>query len=112
MLAMSQRDLADALDIAQQQLQKYETGQNRISASRLYEAARILKAPVAWFYEGLDDPEAEEGLQIVLGMADGETLLRLSQGEIESLLRAYANDPDRRQRLLQILNMLVVPPRP
>ena len=108
---MSQRELAVALDVAQQQLQKYETGQNRISASRLYEAARILKAPVAWFYEGLDDPVAEEGLQIVLAMADGETARGLAQAEIEGLLRAYANGPEARQRLLQILRMLVSSPR-
>ena len=75
MLDMSQQELADALDIAQQQLQKYETGQNRISASRLYEAAKLLKAPIAWFYEGLDDPADEESLQMVLGLDDGETRL-------------------------------------
>ena len=72
MLGMRQQELADALN-TQQQLQKYETGQNRISASRLYEAAKLLKAPIAWFYEGLDDPAAEESLQMVLGLADGET---------------------------------------
>jgi transcriptional regulator with XRE-family HTH domain len=109
---MKQQELADALNITQQQLQKYETGQNRISASRLYEAAKLLKAPIAWFYEGLDDPAAEESLQMVLGLADGETPQGPSQGEIEGLLRAYANNPDGRQRLLQILRMLVSSPRP
>jgi|RhiMetdeSRZDD1v2_1073273.scaffolds.fasta_scaffold79231_3 transcriptional regulator with XRE-family HTH domain len=107
MLDMSQQELADALDIAQQQLQKYETGQNRISASRLYEAARILNAPVAWFYEGLADPIAEEGLQAVVGIDDSEASARLSQAEIEGLLRAYANAPDGRQRLLHLLKTLV-----
>ena len=34
---------------------------------------KLLKAPIAWFYEGLDDPAAEENLQMVLGSADGET---------------------------------------
>jgi len=66
MLGMSQQQLAGALNIAQQQLHKYETGQNRISAARLYDAARILNAPVAWFYERLDDPEAERNLRDVL----------------------------------------------
>jgi transcriptional regulator with XRE-family HTH domain len=107
MLDMSQQELAGALHIAQQQLQKYETGQNRISASRLYEAARILNAPVAWFYEGLADPIAEESLQALVGMDDREASARITQGEIEGLLRAYASGPDKRKRLLQLLKMLV-----
>lgn len=105
-LDMSQKQLADALNIAQQQLQKYETGQNRISASRLYEAARILNAPVAWFYEGLTDPVAEENLQALVGMGDSEGSAPITQGEIEGLLRVYASGPDKRKRLLQLLKML------
>jgi transcriptional regulator with XRE-family HTH domain len=107
MLDMSQQELADALHIAQQQLQKYETGQNRISASRLYEAARILNAPVAWFYEGLADPVAEESLQALVGMDDSEASAQITQGEIEGLLRAYASGPDKGKRLLQLLKLLV-----
>ena len=94
--------------VAQQQLQKYETGQNRISASRLYEAAKLLKAPIAWFYEGLDDPAAEAFRWcLARRRRDTMTLKR----EIEGLLRAYANGPEGRQRLLQILKVLVSSPR-
>jgi transcriptional regulator with XRE-family HTH domain len=108
-LEMTQGELADALNIAQQQLQKYETGQNRISAARLYEAARILNAPVAWFYEGLDDPRAEGNLRVMLGLAEGENPSALSETEIESLLKAYASRPDGRQKLLQIMKTLIDP---
>ena len=38
-----------------QQVQKYERGTNRISASRLYELGRILDVPVSYFYEGMTD---------------------------------------------------------
>jgi transcriptional regulator with XRE-family HTH domain len=107
MLDMSKQELADALHIAQQELQRFETGQTRISASLLYEAARILNAPVAWFYEGLADPVVEESLQALVGMEDSEASARMTQGEIEGLLRAYASGPDKRKRLLQLLKVLV-----
>ncbi|WP_343685582.1 helix-turn-helix transcriptional regulator [Asticcacaulis sp.] len=58
---LSQIDLASAQAIAFQQVQKYENGHNRISASRLHVAAYFLKVPVADFFERLDD-SAPEGL--------------------------------------------------
>jgi transcriptional regulator with XRE-family HTH domain len=51
MLNMSQVELADGLGITFQQVQKYENGSNRITASRLQEAARILQVPVPFFFE-------------------------------------------------------------
>ena len=54
-LGLSQTQLAEALGITFQQVQKYERGANRISASKLYEAARLLQSPVAYFFEGLDE---------------------------------------------------------
>lgn len=53
-LGVSQEQLADALNISFQQVQKYERGANRISASRLFEIARFLSAPVSHFFDGLD----------------------------------------------------------
>jgi Helix-turn-helix len=46
LLGMSQTKLADALGLSFQQIQKYETGTNRISASRLLQSAHILQVPV------------------------------------------------------------------
>ena len=54
-LGLSQTQLAEALGITFQQVQKYERGANRISASKLYEAARLLQSPVSYFFEGLDE---------------------------------------------------------
>ena len=51
-LGMSQSVLAERLGVPFQQLQKYEKGANRISASRLQQAARFLGVPVAYFFEG------------------------------------------------------------
>ena len=52
MLGMSQEKLADALGLTFQQVQKYEKGTNRISASRLQAISQILDAPVHFFFEG------------------------------------------------------------
>ena len=56
MMGLSQTQVADALGITFQQIQKYERGANRISASKLHAAAMFLKTPVAFFFEGLEDP--------------------------------------------------------
>jgi len=60
MVGLSQERLADALQLTFQQIQKYERGANRISASKLYEIARTLQVPVSYFFDGLADPVTEE----------------------------------------------------
>ena len=50
-----------ALGITFQQVQKYERGANRVSASKLWEIAGALKTPVAYFYDGLGDQDALAG---------------------------------------------------
>jgi transcriptional regulator with XRE-family HTH domain len=52
MLGMSQEKLGDALGITFQQVQKYEKGTNRISASRLQSISEILQVPIDFFFEG------------------------------------------------------------
>ena len=60
MQGVSQEKLADALGLTFQQVQKYERGANRVSASKLYEIAAALRAPVAYFFDGLADPTGDE----------------------------------------------------
>jgi len=57
---MSQANLGEKLDLTFQQVQKYEKGANRVSASRLYQIGEILKVPVAFFFDGLPDPSASD----------------------------------------------------
>jgi transcriptional regulator with XRE-family HTH domain len=52
MLDMSQTDLANGLGVTFQQVQKYENGKNRVSASRLQQISQILQVPVPFFFEG------------------------------------------------------------
>ena len=52
-MGLSQTQLADSVGITFQQLQKYERGTNRVSASKLYGMAVTLQTSVAWFFEGM-----------------------------------------------------------
>ena len=56
LLGVSQEQLADSLGLTFQQVQKYERGANRVSASKLYEIAKTLQVPVSFFFDGLADP--------------------------------------------------------
>lgn len=62
-LKMSQERLGDALGVTFQQVQKYEKGTNRISASRLWKMSEVMDVPVSFFYDGLTDeiPATEFG---------------------------------------------------
>lgn len=55
LVGMTQQQLAESVGIKFQQIQKYETGMNRVSASRLWDIASSLSVPVSFFFEGLDE---------------------------------------------------------
>jgi transcriptional regulator with XRE-family HTH domain len=63
MLGMSHMNVADALGVTFQQLQKYEKGTNRISVSRLQHIAQILQVPVIFFFEGAPHVPGEDRAQ-------------------------------------------------
>lgn len=63
-LGYNQSDLGRALGLTFQQIQKYEKGANRISASKLWDIARFFKVDIGYFFEGLTTPQP--------GMAEGE----------------------------------------
>ncbi|WP_369058515.1 helix-turn-helix domain-containing protein [Caulobacter sp. 73W] len=58
-LGISQTQLAEGLGLTFQQVQKYERGVNRVSASKLYDMARTMGVPISYFFDGLPDPTAE-----------------------------------------------------
>jgi transcriptional regulator with XRE-family HTH domain len=90
MQGVSQEKLAEALGLTFQQVQKYERGANRVSASKLYEIAAALRAPVSYFFDGLADPASETGdrqfpsneqtVHTFLMTAEGLELARLFPG--------------------------------
>jgi transcriptional regulator with XRE-family HTH domain len=62
MLGMSQTNLGDGLGLTFQQVQKYEKGTNRISASRLHQISDILQVEIPFFFEGLPDVSGNSGI--------------------------------------------------
>ena len=54
LLGMTQQQLAEKVGIKFQQIQKYETGANRISSSRLWDISEVMDVPVNFFFDGLD----------------------------------------------------------
>lgn len=101
LLGMSQTALGDALGIAFQQVQKYERGSNRISASTLFAISRVLGVPVSYFFEGLPMP----GMAPVVDLAPlpGEAgrpggRSGLDDPDTLKLISAYYRIPDRKLR--------------
>jgi transcriptional regulator with XRE-family HTH domain len=102
MVGMTQQQLAEKVGIKFQQIQKYETGMNRISASRLWDIAHALEVPISFFFEGLD---AEQGASTAEGgkvpgdiMGDREAL---------ELVRSYYSIPEtQRRRLFDLARVL------
>jgi len=107
LLGMSQEELGKSVGLTFQQVQKYERGTNRVSASRLYELSHILQVPTTFFFDGLpDDDMANTQLA---GFSDkgqdpfqGEDLM--VKKETIDLIRAYYNIEDTSLRK-QIMEM-------
>jgi transcriptional regulator with XRE-family HTH domain len=78
-LGISQERLAEALGLTFQQVQKYERGANRVSASKLFEIARALKTNVAYFYEGLEEESQEPAARGFIG-ANAQQFLLTPEG--------------------------------
>ena len=58
-LGLSQRTLADLIGVTFQQIQKYESGENRVSSSRLYDFCHVLDVSADFFFEGINDVQDE-----------------------------------------------------
>ncbi|HEY1708467.1 MAG TPA: helix-turn-helix transcriptional regulator [Rhizomicrobium sp.] len=78
-LGISQEELGRGLNLTFQQIQKFESGANRISASYLFELTQILEVPVSYFFDDADQsdrPEVPQALQRFLMSAEGLVLWR------------------------------------
>lgn len=92
LLGMSQSDLAKALGITFQQVQKYERGSNRVSVGKLYRLADILDVPLTFFFDGLDVPDMRRPPESFAATAEGSSPI-LSRRELD-LLRAWKTAPE------------------
>lgn len=102
MVGMTQQQLAEKVGIKFQQIQKYETGMNRVSASRLWDIADSLAVPVSFFFEGLHESGTEE--QVAETGLPGDIL---HDKEALELVRSYYAIPEtQRRRLFELARVL------
>ena len=96
LMGMTQQQLAAEVGIKFQQIQNYETGMNRVSASRLWDISRVLGVSPSYFFEGIDDQPVE---------GSEEELLK--RKETLELLRTYYQIPEeQRKKLLSLAQAL------
>src|SRR3954465_9122350 len=86
-LAMSQSALASRIGVSFQAVQKYESGDIRISASRLYDVARVLEVAPAFFFEGY--PDGVVASNLASDTLPGGATETFDRREIMSLVRGY-----------------------
>lgn len=94
LVSMTQQQLAEKVGIKFQQIQKYETGANRVSASRLWDIAAALEVDVSVFFAGLKPEE---------GGADGDggsVMDLLRDKEALELVRSFYKIPENQRRRL------------
>jgi len=97
MIGLTQQQLADKVGIKFQQIQKYETGMNRVSASRLWDISETLGVEISFFFEGLS-----EGATAAPAQAD-----MMAEKEALDLVRSYYAIPEaQRRRLFDLARVL------
>ena len=109
LLGVTQEQLGNAVGLTFQQIQKYESGANRIGASRLFEFSQILGVPVSFFFDDMSDEDADRSIQDApldaddLDFDDGGD--PMSRRESLELAQAYyqIRDPKVRKRLLELV---------
>jgi transcriptional regulator with XRE-family HTH domain len=109
LLGLSQEKLAEQVGITFQQIQKYENGANRISASRLYEFSKVLDIPVSFFFENFSNNENANP-----GLADNEQSLFegpddvMRRKETLELIRVYYSieNPKLRKDLFKLVRSM------
>jgi transcriptional regulator with XRE-family HTH domain len=110
MLGMSQGKLGQLLGVTFQQIQKYEKGSNRISASRLRQAAQVLEVPVEFFYEGAPTQPSTYSSLTESGAQPFDVAF-LATAEGFQLNRAFLRirDPKVRRRIVDLVVSLAAP---
>jgi len=101
LVGMTQQQLAERVGIKFQQIQKYETGMNRVSASRLWDIATALSISVSFFFEGLDEAEASVAYE-----SDAPNDILKDKEALELVRSYYAIPETQRRRLFELARVL------
>ena len=100
---MSQDRMADAMGVSFQQLQNYETGASRVSASKLYAAAQTLEAPVAYFFEDLEALADSSLGEVIASGNPVAAFLKTSEGQELAALFPKISRAEVRRAVLDII---------
>lgn len=111
LLGLTQEKLAHAVEIRFQQIQKYESGANRISASRLWSLAKALDVSVSYFFDGINgngaEPKHDYTDRREYGFAEAPAESVLEDKETIDLVRYYYQlNEEPRRRLLDLARAL------
>lgn len=113
MLGMSQEDLANAIGLTFQQVQKYERGTNRISVSRLVDISRALKVPYGYFLDGCANLLGGGGRKMALrGVSDNKQEAfegdPMARRDVLELVRTYSSieTPQMKKQLLEMAKIM------
>lgn len=102
---MTQQQLGDIVGIKFQQIQKYETGMNRISASRLWDIAQALDVSISFFFEGFESEQSTPTTAAPAAETHRGDLL--ADKEALELVRSYYAIPEaQRRRLFDLARVL------
>jgi len=104
---VTQEALADALGLTFQQIQKYERGSNRVSASKLYQIASTLGVPINYFFEGLADPSADSTTSETGFDRDINDFLMSPEGLEIAALFGRIHKPGMRRQIVQLMRAIV-----
>jgi transcriptional regulator with XRE-family HTH domain len=111
MLNISQSGVADALGLTFQQVQKYEKGANRISASRLQQLCKILEVPVSFFFDGAPQ---EPTLPVLVTAEQSPSYVKdfLTASDGVALMLAFRRiqDPKVRRAIVALVEQIVPQP--
>jgi transcriptional regulator with XRE-family HTH domain len=106
LVGMSQEKLGELLGITFQQVQKYEKGSNRVSASRLYQISRVLGVPVQFFYDELKEEDGPSGFAESEGADAIAGALQSPDGVQIARIFSETTDPDKRKLILNAVKLL------
>lgn len=102
LIGMTQQKLADLVGIKFQQIQKYETGANRVSASRLWDIGAAMGVPAAFFFDGIEGAGAQFENAPMAAPPD-----LIGDKEAMDLVRTYYAIPEnQRRRLFELARVL------
>jgi transcriptional regulator with XRE-family HTH domain len=110
MLDMSQTKLGDDLGVTFQQVQKYENGTNRISASRLHQISHILQVPISFFFEGAPKlPRARNKNEVAPSPSYVSDFLATSDGLALTKAFMRIKEPTVRRLIVKLVQQIAGP---